>query len=124
MLTGLQKQLEDLRQPYTSLNDPRTAATMADGSLSGLLKAIAGDVPAVQKVKLEQATQGATDLSGMVKRKKPAAAASAPTTTTTTTITGADASQTNGNGKRKAEDELGGDGADGVDGKRARLEEE
>ena len=63
----------DLRQPPVSLNDPTGMGTL-DGSnpLSGILGSILGESPAAQKARLEEASKGATDLTNLVKRKKPA----------------------------------------------------
>ena len=40
--------------------------------LSGILGSILGESPEAQKAKLEEASEGATDLTNLVKRKKPA----------------------------------------------------
>ena len=84
----------DLRQPPVSLNDPTGMGTL-DGSnpLSGILGSILGESPAAQKARLEEASKGATDLTNLVKRKKPAESS------------GSKASETEvqTNGKRKVE---------------------
>ena len=70
--------------------------------------AILGETPADQKARIAEATKNANDLSGLVKKKKPAAASTA----------GAVAASNAVGEKRKAEDgEAGGD-----KGKKARTE--
>ena len=108
----------DLRDPTTAANGPGGAAN--ENFLGGILGSILGETPAQQKARIEEATKGANDLSGMIKKKKkPAAETANPdvsveaTETTTTTTT---------NGKRKAED----GGADyGVkSGKKVKFEDD
>ena len=63
----------DLRQPRVSLNDPTAMGTLGGSNpLSGILGSILGESPAAQKARLEEASKGATDLTNLVKRKKPA----------------------------------------------------
>lgn len=73
------KQLVELRQPPVSLNDP-TGTGAIDGAnpLSGILGSILGETPAAQEARLQEATNNATDLTNLVKRKKPAAGADDP----------------------------------------------
>lgn len=52
-----------------------------------------GESPAAQKARIEEASKGANDLTGLVKKKKPAAGTSAPSSETKTVQS---------NGKRKA----------------------
>ncbi len=63
--------LVELRQPPVSLNDTRGTGTM-DGSnpLTSILGSILGESPAAQKARLEEASQGAQDLTDLVKRKR------------------------------------------------------
>jgi len=88
-------QLVELRQPPVSINDPTGTGTL-DGSnpLSGILGSILGESPAAQKARLEEASRGATDLTNLVKKKKPAHPES--------DAAGASGVQTNG--KRKADE--------------------
>lgn len=72
---------------------------------TGLLGSMLGADPAIQKAKIEEATKGANDLSGLVRHKKKDKPAE-PT------------SNGSGSGKRKLEVE-----EQGVEGKRAKTEE-
>lgn len=76
----------------------------------GILGTALGESPAEAAARIEEAKKGATDLSGLVRKKTKPAEAEAPPTSTT--------NGTNGNGKRKAED----DGAES-DSKKAKVEE-
>ena len=86
--------LVELRQPPVSLNDPSGMGTL-DGSnpLSGILGSILGESPAAQKARLEEASKGATDLTNLVKRKKPAETEASRTAET----------EVHTNGKRKVD---------------------
>ena len=96
-------QLVELRQPPVSINDPRgTGSVDGASALSGILGSILGESPEAQKARIEEATRGATDVSNLVKRKKPAAAVPE---------------------KRKAEDEDGPEREDPGAGKKARVED-
>ena len=66
-------QLVELRQPPVSINDS-TGSGRIDGSnpLSGILGSILGESPAAQKARLDEASEGAKDLTNLIKRKKPA----------------------------------------------------
>jgi len=66
-------QLVELRQPPVPINDLTGMGTL-DGSnpLSGILGQILGASKAAQDSRLEEASKGANDLTGFVKRKKPA----------------------------------------------------
>ena len=63
----------ELRQPPVFINGSIGTETI-DGSnpLGGILESILGESPAAQKVRLEEASKGATDLTSLIKRKKPA----------------------------------------------------
>jgi HAT1-interacting factor 1 len=120
MIGDMQLRLAELKKPPVSINDPKGTGTL-DGStpLNGLLGQILGESKDEQSKRLEEASRGAKDLTGLVKRKKgrsPAAqeksapgdrAPNGPATT---------------NGKRKA-----GDFAEGVEelgtGKKAKVYE-
>ena len=108
-----------MRDPTTAANGPGGATD--ENFLGGILGSILGETPAQQKARIEEATKGANDLSGMIKKKKKPAVAEtanpdmsvAATETTTTTTT---------NGKRKAED---GGADDGVkSGKKVKFEDD
>lgn len=73
--------LVELRQPPVSVNDPRGMGLM-DGSnpLTSILGSILGESPAAQKARLEEVSQGAQDLTSLVKRKRPAESESSKTT--------------------------------------------
>ena len=65
------KQLIDLRQAPVSINDP-TGTGSVDGAdpLSGILGSILGEPEVAQRARIEEASKGANDLTGLVKRKK------------------------------------------------------
>lgn len=69
----------------------------ASNPLGGILGSMLGETPAQQKVRIEQATKGANDLSGLIRKKpaKPAAKLDAATSTSESSS------------KRKAEDAAG-----------------
>lgn len=71
------KQLIDLRQAPVSINDP-TGTGSVDGAnpLSGILGSILGEPEVAQKARIEKASKGANDLTGLVKRKKASNASS------------------------------------------------
>lgn len=77
----------------------------ASNPLAGILGQMLGESTTEQKARIEEATKNANDLSGLVKRKKPAPTAEA---------------EVNGKGKRKLD--VTDAGAE-VDGKRAKTEE-
>lgn len=62
--------LIELRQPPVSINDPTGLGTL-DGSdaMAGILGQIFGETEAAKKARLEEASKGANDLSGLVKKK-------------------------------------------------------
>jgi HAT1-interacting factor 1 len=100
MITDMKQRLVDLRGPATSLSGLNQAsfsggANDLDGdAIRGVLGALLGESKSGQKKILEEATQNAHDLTGLVKKKKPAAAPAAEST---------EASY-EGKGKRKADD--------------------
>lgn len=115
-MTGeMEQRLEDLRKPATSLSalqGPAGAPGGDEDPLRGVLGAMLGETKAEQQKRLEQATQNANDLSGMIKKKKPKQEAAAPVV--------------EGKGKRKAEDdgaEAVGSGAVNGNGKKVKFEE-
>lgn len=99
-------QLTDLKNPAVNVNGGPAGAPAAD-ALGGILGSILGESTAEQKARIAEATKGANDLTGLIKKKapKPAPATSA----------------TNSTSKRKLEDT---DGQNGTNGKKARVEDE
>jgi HAT1-interacting factor 1 len=103
MIGDMQLRLAELRKPPVSINDPKGTGTL-DGStpLNGILGQILGESKDEQKKRLEEASIGAKDLTGLVKRKKAKSpAAEVELTSSSAPISGHRATT---NGKRKAED--------------------
>jgi HAT1-interacting factor 1 len=100
MIGDMQSRLVELKKPPVSINDPKGTGTL-DGStpLSGILGQILGESKEEQKKRLEEASQSAKDLTGLVKRKKAKSPAAPETSAQSTTITNGPAAS---NGKRKA----------------------
>lgn len=73
MVKEMEQRLVELRQPPVSINDPTGTRTI-DGSnpIGGILGSILGESPAAQKERLEEASEGAKDLTNLIKRKKTA----------------------------------------------------
>ncbi|GAB7347653.1 hypothetical protein MBLNU459_g4519t1 [Dothideomycetes sp. NU459] len=105
MVGDMEQRLVDLRNPAVNLNGMSGPAGAPDASnpLGGILGSMLGETPAQQKARIDQATKGANDLSGLI-RKKPAKPAQAATTAATTTAAAA-AATSDGSSKRKAGDE-------------------
>ncbi|KAL8930865.1 MAG: hypothetical protein Q9208_000406 [Pyrenodesmia sp. 3 TL-2023] len=72
MVVDMEQRLIELRQSPISIDN---SATGGNGDetvpLGGILGSILGESPAAQREKLNEASKGATDLSNLVKRKKP-----------------------------------------------------
>ncbi|KAI9788919.1 MAG: hypothetical protein M1816_006484 [Peltula sp. TS41687] len=102
MIADMEQRLIDLRAPPVSI-DPATGAPTDAGdsshSLAGILSSVLGATPAEQKAKLEEVMKGANDLSGLVKRKKPATDAKVSTPDLESGL-----KEANGPKKRKAEE--------------------
>ena len=96
--TANDPQLKEIRQPPVSINDPRGTGTL-DGSnpLAGILGSMLGESPAAQKARIEEASKGANDLTGLVKKKRFAAESS---------HTSSQAKSVHTNGKRKASSDM------------------
>ncbi len=78
-----------------SINDPTTTGTIEGANpLSGILGSILGESPTAKKLRIEEATKEAHDLTNLVKRKKPASEERQKVVQTPAV---------NGNGKRKVE---------------------
>ncbi|KAI9707519.1 MAG: hypothetical protein M1836_000480 [Candelina mexicana] len=75
MISEMEQRLLDLRSPSVSLNDQTGPAGAPDGSdpLRGILGSLLGETQATQRARVEEATKAANDVSGLVRRKKPAA---------------------------------------------------
>ena len=96
------------------MNDPTGTGTI-DGTnpLAGILGSMLGESPAAQKARIEEASKGANDLTGLVKKKKQVADSGAEEIKL-------ERVQSNGNGKRKLEFE--GDITEHGTGKKAKIE--
>lgn len=72
--------------------------------MTGILGAVLGESPAETKARVEEATKTATDLTGLVRKKK---AKDSPATTTAAPEASTEEAKadTNGSSKRKAEDD-------------------
>ncbi|KAL1998104.1 hypothetical protein VTN02DRAFT_6853 [Thermoascus thermophilus] len=70
IVTDMEQRLHDLRRPPVSINDLNQNG---DGfnTLGGILGQLIGQSPSEQKARLEEATQGANDLSALVRKKPP-----------------------------------------------------
>lgn len=97
-------QLVEIRQPPVSINDPTGTGTI-DGAipLSGILGSILGESPAAQQARLTDASNNATDLTSLVKRKKPATAEQEQSPPQVTTSGGTSVDPPKPQGKRKVE---------------------
>ncbi|KAK0660360.1 hypothetical protein DIS24_g3326 [Lasiodiplodia hormozganensis] len=75
MIEDMENRLTELRGPAISLSAPSNPAG-ADPSnpLSGILGELLGQAPAEERAEQKKKIEGASDISGLVKRKKPAAA--------------------------------------------------
>ncbi|KAL8762275.1 MAG: hypothetical protein Q9184_001687 [Pyrenodesmia sp. 2 TL-2023] len=74
MVVDMEQRLIELRQSPISIDNSASGGN-GDGSvpLGGILGSMLGESPAAQREKLSEASKGATDLSNLVKRKKPSA---------------------------------------------------
>ncbi|CAK4034296.1 NASP-related sim3 [Lecanosticta acicola] len=118
-MTGdMETRLEDLRKPATSLSamqgpfGPAGAPGADQDPLRGVLGAMLGESKAEQQKRIDEATQNANDLSGMIKKKKPKQEVAAPAE--------------EGTGKRKMEDEpaeFAQSGAINGNGKKVKFDE-
>lgn len=121
MVKEMEQRLIEIRQPPVSINDPTGTGTI-DGAnpLSGILGSILGESPAAQQARLTDASNNATDLTNLVKRKKPAAAdgePSPPQYATSGSATTVDAPRPQGKRKVEFDEEVVEVGT----GKKARL---
>lgn len=129
MVADMEQRLVELRKPPVSVKEAEAATDAQNNALSGILGQILGgeNSKEEQKKLLEEAAKGATDLSGLVKRKKPRVSAGATGSGAANGDGGASARMTPessagaANGKRKVEfvdvvEEIG-------TGKKARVED-
>jgi len=118
MVKDMEDRLIELRKPPVSINDPTGTGTL-DGTnpLAGILGQLLGESPEAKKARVEQVTEGANDLTGLVRRKKEKGAGAGEVVAPATSATG-----TATNGKRKLDmvEEAEGE----VEGKKFRTESE
>jgi HAT1-interacting factor 1 len=100
------QQLVDLRNPAISVSGGPAGAPDGSNPLAGILGQVFGESTSEQKARIQEATKNANDLTGLVRKKKPA---QAPET-----------AEVNGKAKRKLD--VADAGEEG-DGKRAKTEE-
>lgn len=94
-------QLADLRAPAIRIPTViGTAGSADEAPLGGVLGSILGESPAEQQARLEEAKKGANDLSGLVRKKKPAAETAKPAATAEPPQENSNAT----NGKRKLDE--------------------
>ena len=101
-------QLVDLRNPSVALDGEGSAAVGADPVLGGLLGSLLGETPAQKRTRLEEATKGANDLTGMVRHRKKEKV----------TVDAVAVPAEGATSKRKLED-----GGDAAGGKKARVDQ-
>ncbi|KAH7058835.1 hypothetical protein B0J12DRAFT_651699 [Macrophomina phaseolina] len=75
MVEDMEQRLTDLRGPAISLSAPSNPAGAPDPSnpLSGILSELLGQAPAEERAEQKKKIEAASDISGLVKRKKPIA---------------------------------------------------
>lgn len=120
MIGDMESRLVELKKPPVSINDPKGTGTL-DGAmpLNGILGQILGESKEEQEKRLEEASLGAKDLSGLVKRKKTKSSITAETmASSSNAINGS----VTANGKRKVDGFAEETGEAGT-AKRARAEE-
>ncbi|KAL8733171.1 MAG: hypothetical protein Q9181_003684 [Wetmoreana brouardii] len=71
MVAEMEQRLIELRQPPVSIDDASKVDSNGAAPLAGILGSILGVSPAAQRERLDEAAKGATDLSNLVKRRKP-----------------------------------------------------
>lgn len=93
IVKDMQQRLEDLKKPPVSINDPLSTGDPHGATpLHGILGQILGESQEEQRKRLAEASAGATDISGLVKKK------------TTKSDSDVAALAVNESGKRKAEE--------------------
>ena len=100
MIADMEQRLVELRKPPTSITEDTKRAL--DSGLGGVLGQILGESKEEQSKALEAASQGATDLSGLVKRRKTKNAQDRNGISAAATPEPKVESAINGTGKRKA----------------------
>ena len=121
MIGDMDLRLVELKKPPVSINDPKGTGTL-DGAtpLNGILGQMLGESKKEQKRRLDEASLGATDLSGLVKRKKEKSSVAEGTSAPSSTIL-------NGHGTTSTKRKIGGieEQAEDTEGvKKAKVEEE
>ena len=120
MIGDMELRLAELRKPPVSINDPKGMGTL-DGStpLNGILGQILGESKDEQKKRLEEASIGAKDLTGLVKRKKAKSPTADVDLASRNAAVGGHSAMS---GKRKAEDVV--DESDGMEtAKKSKIDE-
>ena len=115
MVSDMEQRLVDLRNPAVSLSglQPAGAPGLDDDPLRGVLGAMLGEAKGEQAKRIAEATEKATDLTGLVKhKKKPQAKAG-----------GKEDVAVNANGKRKAEESVNATTSASTNGKKVKFEE-
>lgn len=98
MIINIISQLAELKRPPIEIKEALYGQAGASGgnAMGGILSEILGESPAEAQARIEEAKKNATDLTGLVRRKK----------TAKSPETGTPEPSANGtNGKRKAEDD-------------------
>jgi HAT1-interacting factor 1 len=76
------KEINDVKEMMSEMEqrliDLKTPVGAAENPLRGILGGMLGETPTDQKQRIAEATANANDLSGLIKKKKPATAAAAP----------------------------------------------
>lgn len=111
MVADMRQRLLDLKNPAVSLSGPTGPAGapgVDDDPVRGILGEMLGESKAEQKKRIQEATEGANDLSRLVKRKK-------------VKVEDGEKNVVVGNGKRKV-DEVEANGGD-AGGKKVKFEE-
>ena len=121
MVEEMQQRLFDLRKPTVSVKEAGAKLDATENPVSGIMSQILGESKETQKKILEDAARGATDLSGLVKRKKPKTSVDGEGTSASATPEPSAQPASSLNGKRKVElaevtEEIG-------TGKKARVED-
>ncbi|KAI9675603.1 MAG: hypothetical protein M1817_000969 [Caeruleum heppii] len=110
MIGDMEQRVTELRLPPLSLSNPSNthAGSANDDPLHGILGSLLGETPVEQRKRLDEATKGARDLTGLVRRKKDD-----------------EKPEEQGGGKRKAEGDHEGVGEvdGGMKGKKVRVED-
>ncbi|KAI9820445.1 MAG: hypothetical protein M1832_003778 [Thelocarpon impressellum] len=113
MIADMEQRALDLRNPPVDIEAATHGPSDASNPLSSILGSLLGEAPSDQAARIEQATKEATDLSGLVRRKKP----------TSTAEAGPSKNGVNGNGAGKRKVEFAEEVEEVGTGKKARIED-